>query len=186
MRGVSRSSRTLSAGCGGRLGARDECANGGRRSRVVLTPRRWRQLARMLCIAPGWWQESPITRESTKEAVKTIRAGKAGLFRRACGDLLACFLILHARLRVRKASGFSCALCFEGTDASTTRAKLATGMRMRGCLTIESIGVVPDKRATQARSGTHNHRPTMSEPLWLQRVELMVACGYGSPPSRGR
>jgi hypothetical protein len=49
-RGVSRSSRTLGAGCGGRDGGRrdfdraDECRFRGRRSRVVLTPRRWRQV----------------------------------------------------------------------------------------------------------------------------------------------
>src|SRR5262249_8772990 len=32
---------------------------------------------------------------------KTTRAGNAGSFRRTCGDLLACFSLLHARLRVR-------------------------------------------------------------------------------------
>jgi hypothetical protein len=32
----------------------------------------------MLRIARGWWQESPITRETTKETVKTDRAGSAG------------------------------------------------------------------------------------------------------------
>jgi hypothetical protein len=44
-RGVSRSSRTLGAGCGGRGCAFDEQRKRGRRSRVVLTPRRWRQVA---------------------------------------------------------------------------------------------------------------------------------------------
>jgi len=34
----------------------------------------------------GWWQESPITRETTKETVKTNRAGNAGTLRRTCGD----------------------------------------------------------------------------------------------------
>jgi hypothetical protein len=51
-RGVSRSSRTLGMGCGGRGGIRHAkaCstndARRGRRSRVVLTPRRWRQVSR--------------------------------------------------------------------------------------------------------------------------------------------
>jgi len=36
MRGVSRSSRTLGTGCGGRQGSADERCWGGRRSRVVL------------------------------------------------------------------------------------------------------------------------------------------------------
>src|SRR6266576_5369305 len=48
-RGGSRSSRTWGMGCGGRRGgARNLCADErrfyGRRSRVVLTPRRWRQV----------------------------------------------------------------------------------------------------------------------------------------------
>src|SRR5438874_13664893 len=44
MRGVSRSSRTLGTGCGGREGSADERCRRGRRSRVVLTSRRWRQV----------------------------------------------------------------------------------------------------------------------------------------------
>jgi len=43
----------------------DDALNLGRRSRVVLMPRRWHQLATMLCIAPGRWQTSPVTGEST-------------------------------------------------------------------------------------------------------------------------
>jgi hypothetical protein len=54
----------------------------------------------MLAHRTGDGDKKPITRESTKEAVKTIRAGKAGLFRRTCGDLLACFLFF-----ARKAAG---------------------------------------------------------------------------------
>ena len=72
-------------------------------------------LVTMLAHRTGDGDKKPITRESTKEAVKTIRAGKAGMFRHACGDLLVSFFISDARLRVRKASGFSCALCFRGT-----------------------------------------------------------------------
>ena len=53
----------------------DEGRESGRRSRVVLMPRRWHQLAMMLRITLGWWQESPITRESMKKAVKTIVQG---------------------------------------------------------------------------------------------------------------
>jgi hypothetical protein len=56
----------------------DERRQRGRRSRVVLMPRRWHQVGGM--IRRRWWQESPITRESTKETVKTNRAGKAGLY----------------------------------------------------------------------------------------------------------
>ncbi|MGA2056858.1 MAG: hypothetical protein ABSG88_16280 [Bradyrhizobium sp.] len=61
------------AGCGGRGVSRDERRLCGRRSRVVLMPRRWHQpVDDADASRRGWWQESPITRESAKEAVKTI------------------------------------------------------------------------------------------------------------------
>jgi hypothetical protein len=43
----------------------------------------------------------PGTPGRTRISRKTTRAGNAGSFRRTCGDLLACFSLLHARLRVR-------------------------------------------------------------------------------------
>jgi hypothetical protein len=76
LRGVSRSSRTLGAGCDGREDAADEQRMRGRRSRVVLTPRRWRQAGGV--IRRRRWQTSPVTEESTKETVKTIACGNAG------------------------------------------------------------------------------------------------------------
>ena len=52
-RGVSRSSRTLDAGCGGRDSHDDECGSSVRRSRVVLTPRCWRQALKKLTLLGG-------------------------------------------------------------------------------------------------------------------------------------
>ena len=51
--------------------AKDERAIRGRRSRVVLTSRRWCQVGGTICRRRG--QESPIPGEITKQAVKTIR-----------------------------------------------------------------------------------------------------------------
>jgi hypothetical protein len=48
----------------------------GRRSRVVLTPRRWRQVGG--AIRRRRWQTSPVTGESPKETVNTIAQGNAG------------------------------------------------------------------------------------------------------------
>jgi hypothetical protein len=54
----------------------DERGPGGRRSRVVLTPRRWRQVGDDASASRWrWWQESPVTKESAKETVKTIAQG---------------------------------------------------------------------------------------------------------------
>jgi hypothetical protein len=69
-------------------GARTNDVACGRRSRVVLTPRRWRQgggrhlcptgLSRGASFRRRRWQSSPVTGESTKETVKTIACGNAG------------------------------------------------------------------------------------------------------------
>jgi hypothetical protein len=83
----------------------------GRRSRVVLTPRCWRQLATMRCIARGWWQKSPVTKESAKETVKTIRVRECRVNRRDRGGTYSCgFYFSHARLRVRLSPGIPHAL----------------------------------------------------------------------------
>ena len=53
---------------------KDEQRGSGRRSRVVLTPRRWRQVGGVIRLRR--WQTSPVTEESAKETVKTIARGK--------------------------------------------------------------------------------------------------------------
>src|SRR6267378_1464788 len=66
------------------------------------------------------WQTSPVTWESTKQAVKTIARRMPGDFRCDYARVL-CF-ILHARLRVHRAPGVPCALGIRGQDApSKTR-----------------------------------------------------------------
>jgi len=90
-------------------GAFDEWRYRGRRSRVVLMPRRWHQLATMLCIARGWWQESPVAGESTKEAVKTIARGMPGVSGVTVVTNARVFYH-HARLRAHRAPGIPCAL----------------------------------------------------------------------------
>jgi hypothetical protein len=57
-----------------------------------------------------WWQESPVTKESTKETVKTIARGMPGETGVTVVTLLVCFFILHARLRAHRAPGIPCVL----------------------------------------------------------------------------
>ena len=66
IRGVYRDRHGRWAGCGGRGGAIDERRSSGRRSRVVLTPRRWCQVLEGQASLGRRWQESPVTGESTK------------------------------------------------------------------------------------------------------------------------
>ena len=73
-RGAYRDRHGRGAGCGGRGSAIDEQRLSGRRSRVVLTPRRW-------CQVGGVFRSTTVARKpghrgSTKQTVKTIARGK--------------------------------------------------------------------------------------------------------------
>jgi hypothetical protein len=58
----------------------DEQCFCGRRSRVVLTPRRWRQVGDdARASRRRWWQQSPVTKESAEETVKTIAQEMPGV-----------------------------------------------------------------------------------------------------------
>jgi hypothetical protein len=59
-------------------GASDECAGRGRRSRGVLISRRWYQVGKDEL--PAMVARKPITRETTKETVKTIAQGMPDRF----------------------------------------------------------------------------------------------------------
>src|SRR6202795_333839 len=93
---------------------------GGRRSRVVLTPRRWRQVSRKVS-AKRRWQTSPVAGESAKETVKTIARGMPGVsgvtvVTNSCAFYFA-----------REAAGASCArhsLCPLISEGRTCEAKL--------------------------------------------------------------
>ena len=78
----------------------------GRRSRVVLTPRRWRQVDRSHSVGDGGKQARSPGRARNK-LLKPLR-GECRATRRDRGDLLACFLLLHARLRAHRAPGIPC------------------------------------------------------------------------------
>jgi hypothetical protein len=68
------------------VGARDECANKRTAKSCGLDASTLALTRGNALHCAGMVTTKPITRESTKEAVKTIRAGKAGAFRRTCGD----------------------------------------------------------------------------------------------------
>src|SRR5665213_3163404 len=86
-----------------------------RRSRVVLTPRRWRQVGDDACASRWrWWQESPVTRESTYKSSNHC-AGKAGVFP----------LNLYARVRISL-----CINAHETAGAARTRSSLRPLLRV--------------------------------------------------------
>ena len=90
-------------------GADNERRRGGRRSRVVLTPRRWRQVLEKQASWGRWWQQSPVTKESAEEPVKTIAQGNAGCPGEPVVTTRVLSTFAHG-LRVQRAPGFPCAL----------------------------------------------------------------------------
>src|SRR6266446_936228 len=90
-----------------------------RRSRVVLTPRCWRQVCGGAQTQPGLdvpYSQTTVTNklvagESTKETVKPLR-GECRVYSGVpVATTLVCLLhISHARLRVHRAPGIPCAL----------------------------------------------------------------------------
>src|SRR5579864_8198649 len=97
-------------------GARDECAVSGRRSRVVLTPRRWRQAGgddppAMVTIKPG----SPG--RARRKPLKPFAQGMPGVSGEPVVNNSVCFFTLHPRLRVRLSARHSLRPLFsEGED----------------------------------------------------------------------
>jgi hypothetical protein len=76
-RGGSRSSRTRGGMRWTRVVLQTSGARSGLRSRVVLTPRCWRQVGEKQ-FSPARVAKKPVARESAKETVKTIARGMPG------------------------------------------------------------------------------------------------------------
>jgi hypothetical protein len=93
----------------------------GRQSRVVLTPRRRRQVSGGdvgpngpdTPLSAGDGDKKARSPGSAKETVKTIAQETPGVSGEPVVTMLVCFFNSHARLRVQRAPGFPCALCFE-------------------------------------------------------------------------
>jgi len=151
----------VGAGCGGRGGALDEWRRRGRRSRVVLTPRRWRQvcgrrwkalavLSRRAC---DGGKKARLTEESTKETVKTIRVRECRVipvrpwWTYSCG-----FVFSHARLRVLTGTRHSPRPLFSGAGIfGIARVRFASrDARAHGCLKFW-IGSTTDSLYARAR-----------------------------------
>jgi hypothetical protein len=80
----------------------DDAHRCGRRSRVVLTPRRWCQAGRD---ASASWLAMVATKPGSpgrarRKPLKPFARGKLDRSGRTCGDYARVFFILHARLRV--------------------------------------------------------------------------------------
>ena len=156
----------------------------GRRSRVVLTPRRWRQVLEKQASQGRRWQESPVAGESAQETVKTIARGMLGDFR--CDLTNACALSHYyctRGYRAHRAPGIPCALGLEGKEISgKPRANQAARsrscvFRQRRCLKMKYASVV------EKPNGKREIRPPETlRPLLLTRRRR---CSRGHRRRRG-
>jgi hypothetical protein len=105
----------VGAGCGGReFRQKTNVVARGRRSRVVLTPRRWCQVGERDFTCDGGKKARSPGRARNKLLKPSRREGRADPGEPVVTHSCA-FYTLHARLRVQRAPGFPCALClFEG------------------------------------------------------------------------
>jgi hypothetical protein len=107
---------------------------GGRRSRSVLTPRRWCQLATMLAHCAGTEAIKPGLRGDYEGNRKTVAAGNAGMIRCDRSDLSSCALLNDAREAVgaNGARAFPAPSSYGGQSfAEPGREERAAGMRNR-------------------------------------------------------
>jgi hypothetical protein len=121
-RDVSRSSRTLGKGCDGRVGAAGRAARSRTAKSCGLDASTLASTRADATHHAGMVARKPITRESAKEAVKTNRAGKAGMFSATCGDLSACFFICTRSCGCVKHPAFPAPSVFGGTRFGKARA----------------------------------------------------------------
>ncbi len=133
------------------LARQDERRQGGRRSRVVLTPRRWRQVLRDAIPARRRWQESPVTEESAKETVKTIARGMPGVSGVTVVTCLRAFQFCTQGCGRIGRPAFPAPSILGGETESKTRAKIC-GEIAKLCLVV----IACDKRDLLARNDEFN------------------------------
>jgi hypothetical protein len=91
-------------------GARDECTERGRRSRVVLMPRRWRQVLRKLTLLRGDGDKKPDRRGARSKPLKPIAQGRPGISGEPVVTNLRVFYFYTQGCGCAEAPGFPCAL----------------------------------------------------------------------------
>jgi hypothetical protein len=191
-RGVSRSSRTFGAGCDGRGWRRQTSgAIGGRRSRVVLTPRRWRQVLKELTLLRDDGDNKPgspgrARRKPLKPFVQGVpdRFGVPVVTTLVCSFCFACEAAgassarhsLHPPISEGKTSGKTRALCVARPWCRVLMRRLSSSSpRMRGpkrrgfsvssdangFLAVTSAGGYGFLRSQERRKG---HQPVAASP----------------------
>ena len=146
--------------------ANDERCCRGRRSRVVLTPRRWCQVRGKQNFSRATVARKPDHRGERGVSRKPLRReGRDASAEPVCSCAFFC-ACLHTRPRVQRAPGFPCALLFlsrAAIDAKLGRiAPRECGRTSPRCMTIEleiHTHVVPSKRLVRRTTARFWRQP---------------------------
>jgi hypothetical protein len=170
---------TLGAGCDGCGGVRLDLCQAGRerccirRSRVVLTPRRWRQVCGSLSADDGG-KKARSPGRSRRKPLKPSR-GECRVFPGVPAVTNACaFYTTHAAAGASGARHSPCPLFFEGRCSCTTRALCAA--RMRSCILASSRSWL-----SEIRIRTHD-RAVVGSPAEARGTRAAFAEGFGGQP----
>jgi hypothetical protein len=125
-RGGSRSPRTRGGEQWTLVSSQGVREASGRPSRVVLTPRRWRQLAQCVALRGDGGKKARFTRVSAEESRKTIAQGMPASIRRTCGGLTRVLFIFAREAAGALASGIPCALNWRGREFCKAWAQIAS------------------------------------------------------------
>src|SRR4029077_20840002 len=119
----------------------------GRRSRVVLAPRCWRQALQKYLQGDGGNKAG--RRGERGISRKTIAQGKPGCLRCPVCSCAHFLCTLHTRPRVQRAPGFPCALCYRGREIHANLGRSAS----RECEGVFVVSRHPEVRALRCTSG---------------------------------
>ena len=129
-----------------------------RQNRVVLTPRRWRQVLKKLTLLASDGGKKAVHRGDHDISRKAIAQGRPDALRWTCMLVCVFFAQLHTRPRVQRAPGLPCALFQGGREVSwqtsgVSRREIADSCGAEGNYTKGNAddGAVRDRRQCQSR-----------------------------------
>ena len=142
----------------------------GRRSRVVLTPRCWRQVGEK-CLADDGDNKPRSPGRARYRLLKPLPAGMPGEPGATVVTMLVCFLSFARETAVHRAPGIPHALSYVGrTNSCTTRANHAARSRRCGCGL--SDVVMDDQESWWTVSPVIARRETTKQSSFLSQAKM--------------
>ena len=153
-------------GCGGRSSAIDEQRLSGRRSRVVLTPRRWCQVSRSNPRDDGG-KKARSPGRARRKLLKPLRAGMPGC---SGGPVVTNARVYYTPRAAAGASAPGIPHALAGGEFSITRAHRVAGMRRCIRASLRAIGRAFARPVGSSQRWFHHECATISTVIVRHRV----------------